>query len=217
MPKTEGHEKSRRPSPRGRPTARRAQELRQTIIEVASVLMLQGGYEGTSIDAIAAAAGVTKRTIYSRFASKENLLREVLTTAALPALRLDPEFPPGLGIQEKLERIGMEMNDTLLHPDMQRWLRFAIGGIAQRPELAPFIHALIEQYLELLARMLGPALASEALRADDFSASVKIFATLISAPAHNLVTFSLPPGSREEQADFIRKAAVLFLAGCTKA
>ncbi|WCM92625.1 TetR/AcrR family transcriptional regulator [Acidovorax sp. NCPPB 2350] len=217
MPTTEGRAKSGARSPLGRPTAQRAQELRQTIVGAASALMLQDGYDGTSIDAIAAAAGVTKRTIYTRFESKENLLREVLTTAALPALRLEPEFPSSASIEEKLVLIGMEMNAALLHPDMQRWLRFAIGGIAQRPELAPFVHALIEQYLALLERLLAPVLASGALRADDLATAVKVFARLISSPAHNLATFSLPPGSPEEQVHFIRKAVALFLAACTRA
>lgn len=41
-------------------------------------LFLRDGYERTSVDAIAAEASVSKRTIYSRFGDKETLFRSVL-------------------------------------------------------------------------------------------------------------------------------------------
>ncbi|WCM89492.1 TetR/AcrR family transcriptional regulator [Acidovorax sp. NCPPB 3576] len=217
MPPTEGRANSGGRSPRGRPSAQRAQDLRQIIVDVASALLLEQGYAGISMEAIATAAGVTKRTIYTRFESKENLLREVLATAALPALQLDFQFSPGLSLQEKLVRIGMEMNATLLHPGMQNWLRFAIHGIALHPELAPLVHGLIEQYLALLGRLLAALFASEALVVDDLPTKTKVFCTLISSPAHNLASLAMHPGSPEEQAHFMDRAVSVFLAGCRTA
>lgn len=211
---TESRVESGERSPRGRPSAQRAQELRQIIIDVASALMLQHGYAGTSIEAIAAAAGVTKRTIYTRFESKENLLREILATAALPALRLSPQLSPDGPLLEKLVQIGMEMNTTLLHPGMQSWLRFAISSISSHPELASFLHALIEQFLSLLEGVLAALFASEGLVTKDLPTVVKVFGALISSPAHNLATFALPPGSPEEQEHFMRRAVEVFLDGC---
>ncbi|GKT19701.1 TetR/AcrR family transcriptional regulator [Acidovorax sp. SUPP2522] len=214
MPPTEGRAPSVGRSPLGRPSVQRAQELRQIIVDVASALMLEHGYAGTSMEAIATAAGVTKRTIYTRFESKENLLREVLATAALPALQLDLQFAPGLALQDKLVRIGLEMNATLLHPGMQNWLRFAIHGIALHPELAPLVHGLIEQYLALLAQHLAALFASEAMVVDDLPTLAKVFASLISSPAQNLAAFAMHPGSPEEQAHLMHRSVAVFLAGC---
>lgn len=204
-------------SPLGRPSAQRAQELRQIIIDVASTLMLKHGYAGTSIEAIAATAGVTKRTIYTRFESKENLLREVLAAAALPALQLEFRLESDTPLLEQLVEIGMQMNAALLHPGMQNWLRFAIDAIARHPELAPNVHVLIEQYLSLLERLLAPLFASEALAADDFPITTKVVATLISAPALNLAALGMHPGSPEEQVHFMRRAMAVFLSGCRAA
>lgn len=45
------------------------------IERAALTLFLRDGYDRTSVDAIAAEAGVSKRTIYTHFGDKENLLR----------------------------------------------------------------------------------------------------------------------------------------------
>lgn len=48
------------------------------ILEVASELLYQNGIHATGVDAIAAASGVTKRTLYDRFGSKEQLVAAYL-------------------------------------------------------------------------------------------------------------------------------------------
>ncbi|HUA28382.1 MAG TPA: TetR/AcrR family transcriptional regulator [Streptosporangiaceae bacterium] len=50
----------------------------RAIAAAALRLFLRDGYERTSVDAIAAEAGVSKRTIYSRYGDKENLFLSVL-------------------------------------------------------------------------------------------------------------------------------------------
>jgi AcrR family transcriptional regulator len=50
----------------------------EAIAQGALRLFLRDGYERTSVDAIAAEAGVSKRTIYNRYGDKENLFRSVL-------------------------------------------------------------------------------------------------------------------------------------------
>ncbi len=50
----------------------------EAIAQAALRLFLRDGYERTSVDAIAAEAGVSKRTIYNRYGDKENLFRSVL-------------------------------------------------------------------------------------------------------------------------------------------
>jgi AcrR family transcriptional regulator len=50
----------------------------EAIAAAAVRLFLRDGYERTSVDAIAAEAGVSKRTIYNRYGDKENLFLSVL-------------------------------------------------------------------------------------------------------------------------------------------
>jgi AcrR family transcriptional regulator len=57
---------------------RDAQQTRQRICEAAYVLFRRRGYSRVSMDEIAAAATVTKRTLYYHFKSKDQLLADVL-------------------------------------------------------------------------------------------------------------------------------------------
>ena len=57
---------------RGRPSKK------QHIIETALSLFIEQGYQGTSIDQVVQAAGVSKPTVYSNFSSKQILWNQVL-------------------------------------------------------------------------------------------------------------------------------------------
>ena len=46
---------------------------RQAILDAAKILFLSNGYASTSMDAVAAEAGVSKLTVYSHFNDKETL------------------------------------------------------------------------------------------------------------------------------------------------
>src|SRR5580704_5947304 len=54
------------------------QRKHDAIAGAALVLFARDGYERTSVDAIAAEAGVSKRTVYSHYGDKENLFLLVL-------------------------------------------------------------------------------------------------------------------------------------------
>ena len=55
-----------------------AQETRRSILDGALELFLAGGYTATTIQAIAARAGVALPTVYAVFGSKRELLRQLL-------------------------------------------------------------------------------------------------------------------------------------------
>jgi AcrR family transcriptional regulator len=48
-------------------------------MEAAAQAFLTGGYRGTSMDEIAAAAGVSKQTVYKQFVDKQRLFVEIVT------------------------------------------------------------------------------------------------------------------------------------------
>lgn len=65
---------------RGRPTAEQAAAISRSIIVAGIELFLAQGFERTSMEAVAARAGVPRSTLYNRFADKRALLREVIAT-----------------------------------------------------------------------------------------------------------------------------------------
>ncbi|MFD5394877.1 TetR/AcrR family transcriptional regulator [Streptomyces sp. NPDC127097] len=68
---------------RGRPslTERRRQETRLEIAETAAALFSDQGYEATTVEDIASAAGISLRTFYRYCAAKEDALTPVMTAS----------------------------------------------------------------------------------------------------------------------------------------
>lgn len=66
----------------GEPRRRLAPEVRRAqLIAVAEEVFVQHGYQGTAVEDIAAAAGVTRTLIYKYFADKDEIYLECLRTA----------------------------------------------------------------------------------------------------------------------------------------
>ena len=62
----------------GRPTREAAARRDARIVEVATGLFIARGFDGTSVDAVAEAAGVSKPTLYARYRDKRALFEAVL-------------------------------------------------------------------------------------------------------------------------------------------
>ena len=96
------------------PTARMPRAQRRTqLLELATRVFTEKGFQSTSMDDIAAAAGVTKPVLYQHFDSKETLYVEVLDIIA------------ELMIQE-VRTIGQHTGNTTdrVHDGLQRFYEF---------------------------------------------------------------------------------------------
>src|ERR671919_2046348 len=69
---------SNRPSGRKRAAHLGPERRRPLVLDAAHDLFLANGFEGTSMDSIAAAAGVSKPVVYDCFASKDELFTAML-------------------------------------------------------------------------------------------------------------------------------------------
>jgi AcrR family transcriptional regulator len=97
----------------GRP---RDPALDVAILDAAVELLVEEGFEGMSIEAVAHRAGVGKPTIYRRWPSKEAMVID-----ALERLSDRPEVPPEGTVRERLTGF------------MERWWHLAGRGDATRP------------------------------------------------------------------------------------
>lgn len=89
------------------------------ILESAFTLFYREGYERTGVDAVAEAAGVTKRTLYNHFPSKDHLIAEVLSAQAELAerniqrwFRSNPET-----VEEVIKAVFGELRSWASSPD----------------------------------------------------------------------------------------------------
>jgi TetR/AcrR family transcriptional regulator, mexJK operon transcriptional repressor len=65
----------------GRPTREQAQRRHDELLDSALDLFLDMGYQQATIDAIAASVGMTKRTVYARYADKQALFKATVQRA----------------------------------------------------------------------------------------------------------------------------------------
>ena len=86
------------------------------ILDAAFALFCEKGYDTTSTDEIAQAAGVSKATVYAHFKSKEKLLLAVVEdrTSGISAKLLPPPSAESPGIADALRRIADRQVSLLL-------------------------------------------------------------------------------------------------------
>ena len=77
-------------------------QKRDSILEAAQALFQSSGFIGTSMDKIAAKAGVTKQTVYRYFDSKEALFKATLETQRLQA---SSDFLEALNLENPAEAL----------------------------------------------------------------------------------------------------------------
>ena len=106
---------------------------RPLVLDAALTLFLEHGYEGTSMDAIAAAAGVTKPVVYDCFPSKDELFKELLRREERRVLgEIASALPQGDDLGDA-ERVLVEGFTGLLRafaasPDVYRLIFLGEGG-----------------------------------------------------------------------------------------
>ena len=130
----------------GRPSREAAAQLGERILDAAMELMLEQGYGATSIEAVAARAGVSKRTFYHRFADKAALVQAevarvverarppVLPRPARPAQKSEPAA--GLeALRVALREFGTHTLRAALSPQVLALYRLIIGESHRFPDL----------------------------------------------------------------------------------
>ncbi len=139
------------------------------ILAAARESFLERGFHASTIEDIAARAGVSKVTLYNRFGDKESLFeamvrREVSRMDAAFTLPADGE----LSLAERLTQIGAALLDVMFDPDHVAFDRLIAGEIAQSPKLARrFFEAAPGQCRGALAQIIADAAQSGLLSIDD--------------------------------------------------
>ncbi|HRD75396.1 MAG TPA: helix-turn-helix domain-containing protein [Hyphomicrobiaceae bacterium] len=99
---------------------RPAEPTRQRILEAAYRLLRRQGYSRVTMDEIAAAARLTKRTLYHHFESKDRLLADVLAAQHELALRAFRTFGDKLSGSPQ-EIVGGMFRELAVWADRPRW------------------------------------------------------------------------------------------------
>ena len=136
----EGKETARGGRRGGRPSRAEAERLGERILDAATEAFLHEGYGGTSIEAIANRAHISKRTFYSRFENKAALFGAVVHRVVE---RLRPPDPAGMfeggSLEEILKRLARYILRAALTPQALALHRVILAEGTRFPELAAVV------------------------------------------------------------------------------
>lgn len=163
-------------------------EKTEAILDGAMREFLTHGYAATSMDRVAAAAGVSKATVYSHFQDKEGLFAALIQQLALQKCWTVFNLQDSQSLQGEpeivLRRVATTVLDTTrIDQQLLTFMRLIVEESGRFPELAQsFIRNLDKPVIEALSQYLA---SRSELKLPDPEAVARIF---IGALVHFMIT-----------------------------
>ena len=160
------------------------ERTRERIAQAATVLFLERGFQQVTVAEVAAAAGVSKVTVFAHFPRKEDLLLDRGPEALTLVRAAVRDRPPGVGPVQALRALAVNLAGER-HPlsGLTAGSRPFLRTVAASPELISRARELLDE----LEQDLGALLASELAGAGD-AADARLLAALIIAAYRSVVT-----------------------------
>ena len=193
---------------------------RAAVVDAARTLFLRKGYAGTTMEEIAALAGLTKRTLYNNYADKDALftqiVAEVIAYAVEFARGLDEEFTVEIkaaNLRTTLDDLGRRLALGIVRAEVIALRRLLIGEAREFPALAAeYYDRAPGQVLEALASGFKHLGKLGLLRVPDARIAAAHFAYLVAGEPLDqaMLVGTIPP--REQVIACAREGVRTFLA-----
>lgn len=165
------------------------------IIEAARATFLAHGYDAASMDQIALAASVSKRTVYNRFRSKEELFAAAIEETCRSILPVDiAAIEASLSTEEFVRAMAHAFLEGILEPEALALRRIAAFEAGRNPALG---RSYLEHGPAYMAAAFAPVLertaGREGIRIDDVETAIYQLGALISEPLYTEVLLGAVP------------------------
>lgn len=173
---------------------------RASIVGGAKEVFLRSGFEGASMDAIAAAAGVSKMTVYRYFHGKEELFAGVITELCERIIEDDLELMLERRPEEALRGFARKVMAIVFAPDTIELHRIVISESRRFPALGRlFYRSGPEACIAMLAAYFERHKGRRTLNLRNPRRSAEEFLELLRGYAHLRVLLGLQkaPSARE--------------------
>lgn len=197
----------------------RMERTREMIVRAAAELFLRHGFPGTNMDEVAAAAGVSKQTVYAHFQSKETLFLEIvrgMTGGAGDELQEQVADPDGdFPIEDFLLEFAVRQLDIVMTPRLMDLRRLVISEAVRFPELGKALHERgPARSIGRLKKAFAAYRARGQMKCDDARIAASFFNWLVmGAPVNDAMLLGngalLQKDARQAHA---REAVRIFLA-----
>ncbi|NUR25536.1 MAG: TetR/AcrR family transcriptional regulator [Catenulispora sp.] len=154
------------------PDQTRTARKRQAILQAATTLFLRDGYAATSMDQVAAAAAVSKQTVYKQFADKQSLFRAIVTgtveEVSDPVAHQVADLSRSTDPEADLHALARALLDQVIQPQVTQLRRLVIAEAGRFPELGRlFYERGPGRTVEALATAFGALADRGVLHLDD--------------------------------------------------
>ncbi|MBU1001535.1 MAG: TetR/AcrR family transcriptional regulator [Proteobacteria bacterium] len=117
-------------------------DKREAILAAAASEVLERGYQGSSMDRIAERAGVSKRTVYNHFGSKDDLFRTVVGEHWGQAQQaISMPYDGNVPLREQLLELGRREVELLLGEEFMGLTRAVLSECIRSPQWAGHLFA----------------------------------------------------------------------------
>ena len=187
---------------------------RRAILDAAKTLFLSHGYANTSMDAVAAEAGVSKLTVYSHFNDKETLFSSAVMAKCeeqLPPLFF--ELPAGIPVKNVLLNIARGFHQLINSDESVNLHRLMMALGTQDPKLSQiFFDAGPERMVQGMERLLKRIDETGVLSIDlPRNAAEHFFCLLKGAGNFRLLYCCGEPLSEEAAESHVQEVVGLFM------
>jgi TetR/AcrR family transcriptional repressor of mexJK operon len=196
-----------------RPGRPKSEQKRAAILEAASELFLTRGLAATAMDAVAERARVSKQTVYSHFASKEDLYRTCITQKVAAYGFDESELPVDAELETALLAIGNQFLDLIFDDEVVAMFRVVIGESAAHHKIAElFFENGPGKTIRKIAGFMGEQMHRGLLREDDPGYVATLFLTMLRGNYQMQLLMSIKPDfDAESRTRHIRKVVDQFL------
>lgn len=198
----------------GRPTSTEAARLTERLRRAAVETFLEYGYDGTKMETVAQAAGITKTTLYSRYPDKRALFLAV-SAWALTRLERDEHVSEPLpdDLAGALTVTARAILARSVDPDIARLNRMAIAESARFPEFAASSQAVTwTPRIRVIMDLLRRHQSAGAIAVEDIELAAEQFFAMVGAMPAWLAAYGIHRTPEVEEAH-LQHAVKLFLNG----
>src|SRR5688500_8373720 len=187
---------------------------RAAILDAAVAEFREAGYEATSMDRIAASAGVSKRTVYNHFPSKEALFTRILERMwERGADGLDIPYRSDRPLRDQLQELVAQKMRLLHDPSFTDLARVAIAAGVHHPDLARDLIARLGNREEGLTAWVRAAVTDGRLETQDpVFASMQLQGLVKGFAFWPQIAMGQPPLTAAQQEQVVAGAVEMFLA-----
>ena len=181
------------------------------ILDAALSVFAAEGYSGTSMDAIAAKAAVSKPTLYQYFGTKEQLFTEIMLAERNTMLLAFDH--PGTDMVSELHSFAWHYADTVMRPEFLSLARLIIGEAQRFPEIGRAYQAAgPDRVLADMITYLNRQRDAGKLSFDDAElAAEDLWGLILSAPRNQALHLPDRIPTRPELARYIHNGLRVFL------